>query len=50
MIEYGAGMGLDRINPEEPQWREQILETRNAIIANRSLETRRRRLEHEEVE
>jgi len=50
MIEYGLGMGLDRINPEEEKWRGQIIEKRNQIIAFRSLETRRRRLEAEEVE
>ncbi|MCX7048126.1 MAG: type I-E CRISPR-associated protein Cas5/CasD [Candidatus Sumerlaeota bacterium] len=50
MLEYGAGMGLDRINPEEPQWREQIAEKRRQIIAFRSLERRRRRLAAEEVE
>lgn len=50
MIEYGLGMGLDRINPEEPEWREKILEKRSEIIRFRSLETRRRRLSPEEVE
>ena len=50
MIEYGLGMGLDRINPEEPRWREQIIRKRAEIIKFRSLETRRRRLSAEEVE
>jgi len=50
MIEYGLGMGLDRINPEEPRWREQILRKREEIIRFRSLATRRRRLGGEEVE
>ncbi len=50
MIEYGLGMGLDRINPEEPRWREQIICMRQEIIAFRSLETRRRHLLPEEVE
>jgi hypothetical protein len=50
MIEYGLNMGLDRINPEEPRWRDQIIAKRNEIIAFRSLETRRRRLAPEEVE
>lgn len=50
MIEYGLGMGLDRINPEESRWRQQILQKRAEIIAFRSLETRRRRLQPEEVE
>ncbi|NLH48532.1 MAG: type I-E CRISPR-associated protein Cas5/CasD [Myxococcales bacterium] len=50
MIEYGLGMGLDRINPEDPQWREPIIRKRKEIINFRSLETRRRRLAAEEVE
>jgi len=54
MLEYGAGMGLDRINPEDPKWREKIIEKRNKIIEFRSLETRRRgyrwRLKAEEEE
>jgi CRISPR system Cascade subunit CasD len=49
MIEYGLGMGLDRINPEDPRWREQIIKKRAEIIEFRSLETRRRRLSPEEV-
>ena len=50
MIEYGLGMGLDRINPEYPRWRELIIQKREQIIKFRSLETRRRRLATEEVE
>ena len=50
MIEYGLGMGLDRINPEDPCWRDRIIEKRAEIIKFRSLETRRRRLAAEEVE
>jgi len=50
MIEYGLGMGLDRINPEEPRWRDLIIQKREEIINFRSLETRRRRLAAEEVE
>ncbi|MBI4289608.1 MAG: type I-E CRISPR-associated protein Cas5/CasD [Chloroflexi bacterium] len=50
MIEYGLGMGLDRINPEEPRWRDEIIKKRKEIIDFRSLETRRRRLSPEEVE
>lgn len=50
MIEYGLGMGLDRINPEEAKWRDLIVEKRREIIGFRSLETRRRRLSPEEVE
>lgn len=50
MIEYGLGMGLDRIDPEEPRWRERIVAKRREIIQFRSLETRRRSLAAEEVE
>ena len=49
MIEYGEGMGLDRINPEELRWRDRIIAKRLEIIQWRSLETRRRRLSPEEV-
>jgi len=44
MIEYGLGMGLDRINPEDEKWRKQIIAKRKEIIEFRSLETRRRHL------
>ncbi len=44
MIEYGLGMGLDRINPEDPRWRDDILRTRCEILRWRSEETRRRAL------
>jgi len=50
MIEYGMGMGLDRIDPSKAQWRDRIIEKRSEIIQFRSLETRRRRLAAEEVE
>ena len=50
MIEYGFGMGLDRINPEEPRWRDLIIQKRAEIIKFRSLETRHRKLAAEEVE
>lgn len=50
MLEYGSGMGLDRINPEEPRWRDPIIQKRAEILKFRSLETRRRRLAAEEVE
>ncbi len=50
MIEYGLGMGLDRINPERPCWRDRIIAKRDEIIRFRSLKTRRRRLSLEEVE
>jgi hypothetical protein len=43
-------MGLDRINPEDPQWRDRIIQKRGEIVAFRSLETRRRRLALEEVD
>lgn len=49
MLEYGLGMGLDRIDPEEPRWRDSIIQKRDEIIESRSLETRRRRLIAEEV-
>jgi 5-methylcytosine-specific restriction endonuclease McrA len=50
MIEYGLGMGMDRINPEEQGWRSTILRKRDEIVTFRSLETRRRRLAAKEVE
>ena len=50
MIEYGMGMGIDRINPEEEKWHDIIIQKRKEIIKFRSLETRRRKLEAKEVE
>ena len=50
MLEYGLGMGLDRINPEECRWRNPITEKRSEIIKFRSQEIRRRHLAAEEVE
>jgi CRISPR system Cascade subunit CasD len=50
MIEYGLGMDIDRINPEDPRWRDLIVTKRDEIIRFRSLETRRRHLAAEEVE
>ncbi len=50
MLEYGMGMGLDRIDPCDSRWRNAIVEKRNEIVRFRSLETRRRRLLPEEVE
>ena len=50
MLEYGLGMGMDRIDPEDPRWRERIMKKREEIIQSRSLETRRRHLAPEEVE
>ncbi len=32
MIEYGLGMGLDRINPEEQLWRDRLFVKRGEII------------------
>lgn len=49
MLEYGLGMGLDRINPEDPSWRDMIIQKRVEILKFRSLETRRRLLAAEEV-
>lgn len=50
MLEYGLGMGLDRIDPVEPRWRESIMQKRDEIVSFRSLESRRRRLAPGEVE
>jgi CRISPR-associated protein Cas5/CasD subtype I-E len=50
MVEYGQGMTMDRIDPCQPKWREDILRTRAEILRHRSLEVRRRHLTPEEVE
>lgn len=50
MVEYGHGMGLDRIDPCEPRWRDDILRTRGEIVRSRSLELRRRHLAAEAPE
>jgi CRISPR system Cascade subunit CasD len=50
MIEYGMGMGLDRINPEDVHWREAISNKRDEIIKFRSVAARKRKLHPEEVE
>lgn len=50
MIEYGHNMGLDRIDPVEPRWRDPIRNKRIEIIQYRSLETRRRALRREAEE
>jgi len=50
MIEYGLGMGLDRIDPVEARWRDQIRNKRLEIIQYRSLETRRRALQRQSGE
>ena len=48
MVEYGHGMGLDRIDPGDLRWREEILQRRTEILRFRSQEVRRRRLAYEE--
>jgi len=50
MIEYGLEMGIDRIDPTDPNWRDQIIDRRNEIIRFRSQATRRRHLAAEEVD
>jgi len=44
MIEYGRNMGLDRIDPEDPRWRDEIIRTRQSILDWRNEEHRRRAL------
>lgn len=44
MIEYGLGMGIDRIDPTDPKWRDQVIDKRDQIIRFRSEEARRRAL------
>lgn len=44
MIEYGYNMGMDRIDPEDPDWRDLIIHRRQAIIQSRSRKTRARLL------
>ena len=44
MIEYGYNMGMDRIDPEDPVWRDLIIQRRREIILFRSRETRSRLL------
>lgn len=44
MIEYGYNMGMDRIDPEDPTWRDLIIQRRTEIIRFRSRETRSRLL------
>jgi hypothetical protein len=41
-------MGLDRIDPGDLRWREEILQRRTEILRFRSQEARRRRLAYEE--
>lgn len=47
MIEYGLSMGLDRINPEDPRWRDAIMSKRQEIIRFRSLQLRKRWMQRE---
>jgi len=44
MIEYGLGMGLDRVDPCDPRWRDTIIAKRDEIRRWRSEEGRRRAL------
>jgi len=44
MLEYGHDMGIDRIDPCEARWREEILRARGEIVRFRSIQTRRRHL------
>ncbi|HUW33652.1 MAG TPA: type I-E CRISPR-associated protein Cas5/CasD [Planctomycetota bacterium] len=44
MIEYGVGMGLDRIDPTDARWRDEIIQKRDEIRRWRSEEGRRRAL------
>jgi hypothetical protein len=44
MIEYGLGSGLDRIDPCDTRWRDDILRVRDEIRRWRSEEGRRRAL------
>ncbi len=48
MLEYGANMGIDRIDPEDPVWRERILEKRAEIVQFRSKKIRKRRFKEKE--
>jgi len=48
MIEYSSGMGSDRIDPCDPEWRKAILKKRAEIVQFRSLEARRRKITTEE--
>lgn len=49
MLEYGEDMGMIRINPEEPKWRDKIIEKRKEIIQHRITTTRNRKLSGKEV-
>ncbi|MAT39813.1 MAG: type I-E CRISPR-associated protein Cas5/CasD [Ectothiorhodospiraceae bacterium] len=42
MIEYGEGMGMDRVDPKDPRWRKQIIDNRANIVEHRSREKKRR--------
>jgi len=41
MLEYGTGMGIIRINPSDPAWREKLLAKRAEIVRFRSATERR---------
>ena len=43
MLNYSLGMGLARIDPEDPRWREEIIRKRDEIIEFRSLKAPRQR-------
>lgn len=45
MIEYGENMGIDRINPSDPKYRDKIIEKRQEIIQFRSLTSRKRAIQ-----
>ncbi|HOJ32257.1 MAG TPA: type I-E CRISPR-associated protein Cas5/CasD [Candidatus Hydrogenedentes bacterium] len=42
MIEYGIGATMDRVNPEDPRWRDLIIQKRQEILRFRSLKTQKR--------
>ncbi len=50
MLEYGAGMTMDRIDPCLPEWRERILAKRHEIVEFRSRATRSRKLTTQDEE
>ncbi|MCB5229101.1 MAG: type I-E CRISPR-associated protein Cas5/CasD [Candidatus Cloacimonetes bacterium] len=45
MLEYGAGMGNERIDPSDPAWRDAILAKRNEIIEYHSRAQHSRKLQ-----
>lgn len=44
MLEYGHGMGIDRIDPKDPKWRDRIIKKRTEIREFRSVKGRKRAL------